>query len=296
MYRFCLLTSMLVCSFYGSSQKSLYEYATAPDRAFFKNAEIHCTLISDFKKPVAKNKIQRTNILLNKIGLLTFAHVETDFNSKKALFAYRHKPSEGNSLIQHIFDSSFGLLSDSLADAGFELLLPADYLISATHKASYRETQNFINDLARKRVKLLDVLEENNLQNTPGGIDFFASTISEGDHQKIVNQLGKLAADLNLDALLTIQVTTEHFNYALALQSVVFHLVIPHPLPDEKSKQIGYRLATYHYLHPAPIGFIGLKKGEEVTGEDYRAFPYIVSRSGADLFSFLEEELAILFQ
>ncbi|RED97966.1 hypothetical protein [Marinoscillum furvescens] len=293
-YTMLLLSSLQVVCCLG--QKSLYEYSTAPDREFYKNVEIHCSLLSDFKRPVAKGQLTAEQLPLSKIGLLTFAHVETDFNSKKALFAYTHGPESSLNLISHIYNSSYHHLEDTLKAASVELLLPQDYLQTANAKASFHNTQALINDLARKRVKLLDVLESNRLHNTPEGIDFIASTLSEGDHQKIVNEIGTLCKKLQLDAMLTVQVTTEHFNYALALQSIVFHLVVPHPLPDDKGKQVGYRLATYHYLHPAPIGFIGLKKGTEVTGEDYRAFPHLISRSGSDLFRFLQEELAILFE
>jgi hypothetical protein len=70
---------------------------------------------------------------------------------------------------------------------------------------------------------------------------------------------------------------------------------IPHPEPNPKKEIYGYQLGQLEFVPDAPTGFIGIKK-DEVSGEDYSAFPNLLSRCGADFINFLNSEKSELFK
>lgn len=284
----------IVFVFASTAQKSLYEYAIQEDEEFFKDTFIGSDITDDFSRAYSKGKITNDDIPLKKIGLLSFFLFEINYKKEKAHLVYKHK-YEGNTIIQTIYNSSIGPLKDSLKRKGIQLLTPSEFLTTEGQKDAYEDAASRIQLIVNKKIGVQNVLNKYNSINTPSGIKYISSNIEEGKNQEILNIIAELSEALRLDGMMTIQLVSEYFNYAMTFKSLSLEIYGPHPLPDRKKGILGYKLGNYAYICLDSRGFAGIKK-DNVIREDYRAFPYLVARSGADFINFLQLELNTLFE
>jgi len=275
------------------SQKSLYDYAIQDDKEFFKDTFIGSDILDDFDRDVRKGEIAKNVIDLKKVGLLTFYLFETNFKKEKAHIVYQHS-TDGKSIVQTIYESSLDILKDSLKQNGIDLLSPDEYLVTEPSLDAYKTAAKKIQVIASKKIGLEPALEKYGSNNTPSTINYMGTTVDEGKNGEVLNVISELTKTLGLDGMMTVQIVTEHFNYAIAFKSLTMEMYIPHPKPNTKKDIYGYRLGNYSYICQDSRGFVGIKK-DEVTGEDYSAFPHLIARSGADFINFLKTELNILF-
>lgn len=281
------IASLVLSSFHVFGQDGINRLALEEDRQYMKNIFVE-SRYKELDKLLRKNDFSAADFSVKKVGLLTFAHFEQDFKKDKGLISYQYE-KKGKSIIHRIFESSLPSITNAIELYGVDLITPYDF--SEDQLKLYKEALESIKAMSAKKIDLYDRLDETKLTNTPSGIGFAPVFLNDGNHDKINDILGELCSSLELDALLSIQITTNHFNYSIAFTNALMMVSIPCPVPESKTK--GQQLASYYYMTQAPVGFIGLEKGEVVTGEDLSGFPILLSRMTDDFFKIitLEEEI-----
>ncbi len=273
-------------SYSACAQLSISEMAAAPESEYIKNIFINYD-VSNYSKLIRKEVIDPRVLFPRRIGLIAFNHFETDHKREKSLIAYQYQ-NDGLTIIQRIFNDSKKAIIDSLAQHDITLLSLDDF--DEAQLAAYKKAQSEIAQHYDRKVDLYKTLEKADISVCPTPFNFIPSFYNEGKDKVLNDILGNLCEELGLDGLLSIQLTTNTFNYSIAFTNAMLSLNIPDPDPDRKVT--GTQLAGYFYLTQSPVGFIGLKKGE-VTGEDLSGFDKLLARMSGDVFRMLslEQEL-----
>ncbi|MEQ8473276.1 MAG: hypothetical protein RIC35_18920 [Marinoscillum sp.] len=282
-----IIATLLLSSSYCYCQKGIAELAQEDYREYAKNIFIE-SKYNDFQKPLKKGYITPEDLQIKRVGLLTFSLFEQDYKKDKALITYEYVKA-GKSLIERIYDTSLPGIADSVRSYGITLITPNEF--DSDQKLFYKAALDEIKLIFRKKLDLYDRLAEMDLSNTPTGIGFAPVFLEDGNNEDINVILGRLCEQLQLDALLSIQLTSNHFNYSIAFTNALMMINIPSPSPG--SKVYGQKLASYFYLTQAPVGFVGLDKGV-VSGEDLSGFPTLLGRMVGDFFNMITIEQEML--
>lgn len=274
-----------------SAQVPFSEMVSATGNDYTQNVFLYSAHES-FKKEIKKGEVSAEDLKVEKLGLLTFSLFELNHKKSKSLLVYTYQ-KDGKSLIQRVYDESISLVRDSISKYGVELLLPEEYLDSEAKRVAYREGVQKLKAALGKKVDLYETLDANTLSNTPDGYEYIASFADQGENEEVKNIVSVLCRIAGLDGLLSIQLSTTYFNYSIAFSNTLMMIHTPYPVEDPKNGN-GLMFASYFYMPQAPVGFIGLEKGE-VSGEDLSGFPILLSRMSGDFMNFLNVQSEYAF-
>lgn len=284
-----LIASLFLLNLSTSAQSRFSEVTLEPMDDYLKNVFIQVSH-GEYHKAVKKHHVKSSQFATPRIGLITFALFEQNHKKDKALLSYTYQKDE-QVLIQRIYNETLPVLTDTLQHHAVTLVLPSS--LNASQQAAYQEAVSQLQEIASKKVDLIETLTENNLSNTPEGMGYIPNFLDDGMNAEMNAILGKLAVLMDVDALLSVQVSSEYFNYSIAMSNVLMMMHFPDPLQTVAGAP-AQKLGNYFYIPADPIGFIGLEK-DEVVGEDIAPFSVLISRMAGDFLTILEIERDHLF-
>ncbi|MFT6882777.1 MAG: hypothetical protein ACJAVY_001575 [Marinoscillum sp.] len=296
MKKITLLFLLVASSNILLAQLSLLEISQLEDKQFFKNTFLSSPMLEDFRQGVKKGEVTKEELKLERIGLITFFQAENEINKEKAqAFSYGYKTKSANTIINEIFAQSIAPMKAALKEKGTTLLLPNEFIEGEAAQSKYNQVLGQIKTLNGKKEPIYEMESTTSYRSTPEGIDYVGVWLDNGQNQEVLNLLATLAKEINVDGFLMVRNTTQFYGFSEALGSILLQIYIPHPEPNPKKEIYGYQLGQLEFVPDAPTGFIGIKK-DEVSGEDYSAFPNLLSRCGADFINFLNSEKSELFK
>lgn len=280
-----LIFTLLLLAMGANAQSGINDLANEPTRQYMKNIFVE-SHYRDLAKALKKGEVNPQELNIKSVGLLTFSIFEQDYKKDKALITYQYE-KEGQSIVERLYDQSLDGINDSLRKHSIQLVTPQDF--TSQQLKHYREAMQAIREMSFRKIDLYERLDATNLSNTPAGIAFAPVFMDHGNSVNINDILGTLCSNLGLDALLSVQVTTNYFNYSIAFTNALMMLTIPTP----NAKTRGQKLASYFYMTQSPVGFVGLNKGA-ITGDDLSGFPILLSRMTGDFFNMISMEQEML--
>ena len=256
MKKIIILTLALLVSAMGYSQKSIQELSSLSDKKFDKALRTYNggspAIIKSFSKScrrMGQELPEEVKPSLKKVGVLTFYLSDfSELDNKRALrnggiYADNLTTAATAELASTFYQTSLAQLKESYQAQGIELLTPDQFLDTEAKKEAYYSTEIELS----KASKLVSALSRNvgrkneKSPNAPDGYRVVYNSMSiDGADKKAVISLGKLAKELGLDGLLSVQVLTNLKGKTIGFHKVRMALHGVNPIPyDGTCKWVG---------------------------------------------------------
>ncbi|MEL6562173.1 MAG: hypothetical protein AAFQ94_28565 [Bacteroidota bacterium] len=241
------------CAF---SQKSVQELSELSNKKFNKISRTYHggspAIIKSFSKSCKKMGQDLPEDLtpsVKKVGILTFYLSDfSELDNRRALrnggvYADNLTTAATGQLARDFYDQSLQKLKESYKAQGIELLTPDQFLDTEAKKDAYFSTEIKLSGVS----KVVSALSRNvgrkneKSPNAPDGYRVVYNSLSiDGADKKAVISLGKLAKELGLDGLLSVQILTNLKGRTIGLHKVKMALHGINPIPyDGTCKWVG---------------------------------------------------------
>lgn len=235
------------------AQKTIKELADMPDKKFSKlmTEENYAgqirTFAKAYEKQTGKDLPEPVPVPMKRVALLSF--FTADFSQIDVKAYRRHQVFEnyineagGKMLVNDFYKLSINDLKKIFAANGMELLTPDEYLKTNEQKQLYKTYEVNVSKLAAGATAIGGFFTKaNNKSLTPadGYRAYPAPVVNSGMDMKAVRDLGKLANELDVDALLTINTLTQLEKGEVGLKGISMSLHAPNPVPDDPEMKYG---------------------------------------------------------
>ena len=238
------------------SQKSIQELADLSDKKFDKISRTYNggspAVIKSFSKSCKKmgqDLPEKLEPKLQKIGILTFYLSDfSELDNRRALrsggvYADNLTTAATAELSKAFYERSLQKLKETYSAKGMELLTPDQFLDSDAKQEAYYNTEIELSKFSKVMSALSRNIGRKNEKspNAPDGYRVVYNSMSvDGADKKAVIGLGKLAKELGLDGLLSIQVMTNLKGKSIGFHKAKMTLHGINPIPqDEVCKWVG---------------------------------------------------------
>lgn len=255
-------------------QKTVEELASTSPKKFFKDVFYDTSLGNDLVKLLNKKRIRFGDLPnLKKVGLLSVYIRDDAFRrGRKGGIIYDQGYKE-NVLAAGILDASYNSIAEILGKLGMELLTPAEYLTDEDKEGLYRNFEFNYTSIPEAK-KFGDFFTRNEgVYATPNNYEMIYAAYQGGNPEIIINSVGSLCSQFNLDAFLTIEIQTRTTSKSVILESITVVMHGRHPvLADE-----GMLLATGKYAPSSMVPFAEIEE-DQINRSRFDGFDTILTR------------------
>ncbi len=282
---------MLLLTFVSANaQQTIVEFIGESDKIFFDGVFANSDLKKKLRDDIKQNKITKENFLPKKVGLLTMYLYEENFRKRKAHLTFIYSvEGKANYFYNQLKGPALQGIQSAFSQSGYELVLPEELLKAPAKRAALEAAQAAINDLDDP---FLQTLESYEMTPTAEGIPFIYTHIEEGTNGFVADELAKLAKALEVDALLTVQLSTLYQTSTISFSSIEFLLHGANPAAPDGEQ--GCLLTSYSLYPDYPYPFVSIRNAKTF-GERFGAYRRLLERSTKDYLNFTKESLEDLF-
>jgi hypothetical protein len=265
-----LLTLFLVIATLGTvrAQKTIREMAEMSDKKFSKiikedsYASQVKTFAKAYEKQTGKDLPDPVAPQIKTVALLSYftadySKIDVKAYNRGWVFENYINETGGEMLVNEFYSLSVNELKTIFAANGMVLLTPNEYLKTEEQRELYKSYKPEISKLAGG-VSIMSSFftksDEKSLTAADGYRAFPAAIVNLGMDMKAVRDLGKLAKELGVDALLTINTLTQLEKGDVGLKGITMSLHAPNPVPDDPDMKYGIGF-YYDGILVGSIGF-----------------------------------------
>ena len=274
----------------ATAQNSIEEFVGSTNKIFYENLIVKSIIKEQFKA-AAKNKEITIDLLMpKKIGLLTLYTFEENYRRRKSHLTYIYSPKgQLNYIIENISKNALKGVQKAFDGSGIELITSEKYLDNEVKKSAYNDAMKNINGLSDPFLK---TLQDYDLKPTGSDFEFVYAFIEEGTNGYVADEIATLTKKLELDAMLTVQVSSYYETYDISISSVELILHGVDQRGDEMEQ--GLVLSSYSLMMPFPFPFISIKAAK-IQIENFEAFDPMLERVCGDMLERLVSEIESIF-
>ena len=285
-----LLALFFSLYFDSYGQQTIVEFIDESDKIFFDGVFASSDLKKKFKPKIKDGSITEASLTPKKIGLVSLYLYEENFRKRKAHLTFIYS-SEGsaNYFYNQLARPALNGLKAGFAKSGYELLIGDDLFDTDSKKAALSRAQESINSLDDPFLQTLLGYE---MTPTSATDPFVYTMIEEGTNGFVADELAILAKVLEVDALLTVQLSTLYQTSTISFSSIAFIL---HGV--DQSAPVGEQgcvLTSYSLYPDFPYSFVSIRNGKAFS-ERFEVYRKLLERSTEDYLEFTSNTIKDLF-
>lgn len=276
---FLVVASMVT----ASAQKTIREMAEMSDKKFSKLVKEDSyagqvrTFAKAYEKQTGKDLPDPVVPQIKTVALLSFftadySQIDVKAYNRGWVFENYINETGGEMLVNEFYSLSINELKAIFAKNGMKLLTPDEYLQTDAQRQVYKTYEVEISRLAGGVSAISSFFtkaDSKSLTPVKGYRAFPAAIVNLGMDMKAVRDLGKLAKQLGVDALLTVNTLTQLEKGEVGLKGITMALHAPNPVPDDPDMKYGMGF----YYDGILVGSVGF------TLEKYMKFASLPKRA-----------------
>lgn len=289
--------------------QTFQDVADLNDKSFSKAIRKDSPLGKEMKMLVRQGKITKENLTLPKrIGLLSFYIYDESWGKKQGNYIVWNFLTEkgANKFAQQFHDEGISAINTALKTESIELLTPEQFLNTSEKKEIYKNFEVQYTGLLKAAAGFAGAFAsgagKRSISATPYGYRLFAVTGPVGQDPKLQRTMGKLAKDLELDAVMVLQISTVTNAKNSAVKDIQLSMFGPNPEefdPDRKYPGImgagGYWEGKCYGWYSLLIGDIVFVKHSKKKGgrpeETFQGWDQLLARLGKHFIGYINEVL-----
>jgi len=265
-----ILTLLLVIATLGTAtaQKTIRELAEMSDKKFSKimkedsYASQVKTFAKAYEKQTGKDLPDPVAPRIKTVALLSYftadySKIDVKAYNRGWVFENYINEAGGELLVNDFYSLSLDALKTAFAANGMILLTPDEYLLTDAQRERYKTYDVEISRLAGGVSAISGFFtkaDSKSLTAAKGYRPYPAAIVNLGMDMRAVRDLGKLAKELGVDALLTINTLTQLEKGDVGLKGITMSLHAPNPVPDDPDMKYGIGF-YYDGILVSSIGF-----------------------------------------
>ncbi len=242
---------------------------------------------------------QYQELSMKRIGLISFYIM--DEGDQDAYKWMGLSEAGGNYLASTLHDMSINGMKTSFSEAGFELLLPDEFLDSNAKKEAYSNYEIEIGPGFKMLINIVNRITSIgtgiHMSATANGYEFLPLATAAGDY-KLGESLATLTEQLGVDALAVAFIKTRTDKKNTYFVSTGMHIFSKNPIekiPGKKypgrSYTTGMNVGGLSYTAKRQFTFIDYKKGE-IIEQNFEGYDQLMEKIAAKLASETKERMS----
>lgn len=272
-----------------SQVDGLLTFSKADDAVFFANKTVQSDLANTLSREIRAEILNHEDLKPQKIGLVTTYLFEERFNSRKAHLTYLYsKDGEKNYFFNRIADPVVQGLLQAFQGTHINLLTPAEFATSEKVKESYEALgENLVLSEA-----FSETVNEMDLQPSGEDFSFIYAYGMHGESLKIANALASFAETAELDALLSVEISTIYSTKNISLGTI--RLIMHGVKPTGRSGAKGLLMNVYSFSADKNYPLVTIKGGK-LSNEKYQGLMPAANRIGKNYIQYIDDHIEELF-
>lgn len=283
------LSLLLVCTQAGA-QQTIVEFIGESDKIFFDGVFANSDLKKKLKSKIKDGSVTEATLTPKKIGLISLYLYEENFRKRKAHLTFIYS-SEGrtNYFYNQLVGPATNGIKAGFEGSGFQLVTGDELFNSDAKKAALAKAQEAINSLDDPFLQTLSGYEMSPTSDTE---PFVYAMLEDGTNGFVADELATLAKALEVDALLTVQLSTLYQTSTISFSSIEFIL---HGVDgSEADGEQGCILTSYSLYPDFPYPFVSIRNGKTFS-ERFGAYRKLLERSTENYLEYTKETIEGLF-
>ncbi|NNF02721.1 MAG: hypothetical protein HKN22_08550 [Bacteroidia bacterium] len=253
-----------------TAQKTLQDLVTLDDKKFDKLVSTKGTPFADQIKMFKKQGTLKPEHIkpLKKVGIISiyiadYSEVKSSSNAYMTVTTYKNLSKAGaNKMVDVFYASGLVSMRNSFKEKGIELLIPSEFANTPEKKSIYNEYEMEISKFVNK-VGNLGYLGLGDIFY-PNDFRMIWATKADGIDTKQQRSLGKLAKDLELGAIIAIEVATQIDGKNINFKGIGITMFGPNPIPfDPEAKYPGI-MGAQGYWEGRNYGYVRLNMSKDI--------------------------------
>jgi len=224
--------------FHGFSQKTVKEWSELEDKKFFKKIQFSSTVHHIKKLAKSPDEIPK----LDKIGILGFSLIQPTYRTVTGHSIISGALTETGSIFfaDIMYDAALKSIKQEIQNSPSSIIEPSEYLTDEVKTKLFNETIFEVSKSFKWTMEMSMRLRASGkrLSDVKGCPDELKYVVVSNADPKVWRAVGKLAGEMDLDAVLVIENTMGFDGKVLTLQKITTSLIGPNTVPyNEDSKK-----------------------------------------------------------
>ena len=285
-----IVCALICLSSQTYAQQTIVEFIGESDKIFFDGVFANSDLKKKLKPKIKDGSITESSLKPKKIGLVSLYLYEENFRKRKAHLTFIYS-SEGrtNYFFNQLSGPALNGIKAGFEKSDYELISGDELYNSEAKKEALTKAQEAINSLDDPFLQTLSGYE---MSPTSAASPFVYSFLEEGTNGFVADELATLAKALEVDALLTVQLSTLYQTSTISYSSIEFIL---HGVDESEAEgERGCILTTYSLYPDFPYPFVSIRNGKTYS-ERFGAYRKLLERSTENYLQYTSEVIEDLF-